>query len=146
MAQPYIATQRGHLWNTGTLAQMLRPVPKEVTAGSQASRKGRAGEHMSVSTQNNDWKCAKLLTVVMEFSFLPYPFHIFHVLTKSIIVKGGKVFYLEKWGGGYLFIYLSFFWSFRAARMAFGGSQARGQIGDVSASHSHSYLGSEPCL
>ena len=32
--------------------------------------------------------------------------------------------------------------------MAYGGSQARGQIGatDASLSHSHSNVGSEPCL
>ena len=37
---------------------------------------------------------------------------------------------------------------FRAALMAYGGSQARGQIGAVAAGlhHRHSNAGSEPCL
>ena len=37
---------------------------------------------------------------------------------------------------------------FRAAPMAYGGSQARGQIGDIAAGlcHSHSKVRSEPCL
>ena len=47
----------------------------------------------------------------------------------------------------YLFIYL-FFCLFRAAFVAYGGFQARGQIGAVAASlnHSHSNVGSEPHL
>ena len=46
----------------------------------------------------------------------------------------------------YLFIYL--FLLFKATPMAYGGSQARGQIGAVAASlhHSHSYARSKPCL
>ena len=41
-----------------------------------------------------------------------------------------------------------FFWLFRAAPMAYGGSQARGPIRAVAASHSHSHshARSEPCL
>ena len=37
---------------------------------------------------------------------------------------------------------------FRAALMAYGGSQARGSVGATAASlhHSHSNAGSEPCL
>ena len=35
---------------------------------------------------------------------------------------------------------------FRAAPVPYGGSQARGQIGALAASHSHSHTGSKPCL
>ena len=44
--------------------------------------------------------------------------------------------------------YLFAFLSFRAAPAADGGSQARGPFGAVAASlhHSHSNVGSEPCL
>jgi len=47
----------------------------------------------------------------------------------------------------YLFIYL-FICYFRAAPMAYGGSQPRGQIGATTAGlcHSHSNTGSEPRL
>ena len=47
----------------------------------------------------------------------------------------------------YLFIYLVFL-SFRATPVAYGGSQARSQIGAVAAGlhHSHSNVGSEPHL
>ena len=40
------------------------------------------------------------------------------------------------------------FWSFRAASMAYGGSQARGRIGTVATGihHSHSNAGSEASL
>ena len=46
---------------------------------------------------------------------------------------------------------LVFFWFFvfllvRASHVAYGSFQARGQIGAVAAGHSHSNLGSEPCL
>ena len=45
----------------------------------------------------------------------------------------------------FFFLVLCFF---RPAPVAYGGSQARGQIRDVAASysHSHSHEGSEPCL
>ena len=49
----------------------------------------------------------------------------------------------------FVFIYLFSIFAFsRAATAAYGGSQARGPIGAVAASlhHSHSNLGSEPCL
>ena len=41
-----------------------------------------------------------------------------------------------------------FFCLFRVARMAYGGSQARGPIGVVATGlrHSHSNVGSKPCL
>ena len=41
-----------------------------------------------------------------------------------------------------------FFCLFRAAPAAYGGSQARGQIGAIAGGlrHSHSNSGSEPCL
>ena len=43
---------------------------------------------------------------------------------------------------------LFFFFLFRATPAAYGNSQARGQIGVIAADlcHSHSSLGSEPCL
>ena len=46
---------------------------------------------------------------------------------------------------------LSFFFLlllFRASCMAYGGSQARGRVGAIAAGlhHSHSNVGSEPCL
>ena len=46
-----------------------------------------------------------------------------------------------------IFIFIFFVFS-RAALVAYGGSQARGLIGAVAAGlhHSHSNLGSEPCL
>ena len=48
----------------------------------------------------------------------------------------------------YLFVYLFIFCLFRAASMAYGGSQARGLIKAVAASlhQSHSNARSEPCL
>ena len=51
---------------------------------------------------------------------------------------------LSKYCPFFIFIYLVF----RAVPMAHGGSQARGQIGAIAASlhHSHSNLGSKPCL
>ena len=41
-----------------------------------------------------------------------------------------------------------FFWLFKAAPMAYGGSQAGGQIGAIAAGlhHSHSNTRSKPCL
>ena len=53
---------------------------------------------------------------------------------------------------GHLYFSFSFFpfvfLSFRAAPAAYGGSQARGQIGDVAAGlhHSHGNSGSKLCL
>ena len=44
--------------------------------------------------------------------------------------------------GDSFFFPLFFFWRFRATPAAYGGSQARGQIGAVVASHSHSNAGS----
>ena len=44
--------------------------------------------------------------------------------------------------GGVVF----FFNFFRATNAAYGSSQARGQIEATTASHSHSHIGSEPCL
>ena len=48
----------------------------------------------------------------------------------------------------YLFIFWSFFSFFRAAHVAYGGSQARGLIGDIAASlcQSHSNARSKPHL
>ena len=48
----------------------------------------------------------------------------------------------------FFFFFLFFFASSRAAPTAYGGSQARGQIGAVAAGlhHSHSHTRSEPCL
>ena len=48
----------------------------------------------------------------------------------------------------FMFYFYLFIYFFRAAPMACGGSQARGQIGTVAAGlhHSHSNVGSEPCL
>ena len=52
--------------------------------------------------------------------------------------------------GKFLPFSLSFFFVclFRAASLAYGGSQTRGQIGAAAASlhHSHSNMGSKPCL
>ena len=47
----------------------------------------------------------------------------------------------------FFFFYFLFF-IFRATPVAYGGSQARGQIGAVAAGQYHSYsnVGSEPCL
>ena len=47
-----------------------------------------------------------------------------------------------------LFYLFFIFCPFRAAPVAYGGSQARGRIGDVAAGlhHSHSHAESEPCL
>ena len=47
-----------------------------------------------------------------------------------------------------VFTFLGFFWLFRAALAAYGGSQARGRIGTTAAGlhHSHSNAGSEPHL
>ena len=47
----------------------------------------------------------------------------------------------------FFFFFLSFF-VFRAVHMAYGGSQARGQIINMAASlhHSHSNMGSKLCL
>ena len=44
--------------------------------------------------------------------------------------------------------YFFFFFFFRAAPVTYRSSQARGQIGTVAAGlhHSHSNVGSEPCL
>ena len=49
---------------------------------------------------------------------------------------------------GLAFFFFFFFGLFRAISTAFGGSQARGRIGAVTAClrHSHSHVGSEPCL
>ena len=46
-------------------------------------------------------------------------------------------------GSFFLFLFL-----FRAAPMAYGGSQARGRMGATAAGlhHSHSHAGSKPCL
>ena len=46
------------------------------------------------------------------------------------------------------FFFFFFFCLFRAFPMAYGDSQARGRIGAVAASlyHSHTNVGSEPCL
>ena len=48
----------------------------------------------------------------------------------------------------YFILFYFIFNLFRAALMAYGGSQARGQIGAVATDlqHSHSNTGSEPCL
>ena len=48
----------------------------------------------------------------------------------------------------YSFIYLFIYWLFRATATAYGGSQARGQVGAVAAGlhHSHSHTGSKLCL
>ena len=47
-----------------------------------------------------------------------------------------------------IFFFWSFFCLFRATPVAYGGSQPRDQIGAASAGllHSHSHVGSEPCL
>ena len=56
--------------------------------------------------------------------------------------------YMSLYYFGYLFIYL--FLLFVAAPVAYGSSQAMGSIGATAASlchsHSHSNMGSEPCL
>ena len=46
------------------------------------------------------------------------------------------------------FFFVLFFFLFRAAPLAYGGSQARGRIGPAAASlcHSHSNVGSKLCL
>jgi len=46
------------------------------------------------------------------------------------------------------FLFVLFVLLHRASAMAYGGSQARGQIGAVAAGlhHSHSNVRSEPCL
>ena len=48
-------------------------------------------------------------------------------------------------GEFFLFVFVSFF---RSIPTAYGGSQARGPIGDAAAGlcHNHSNVGSEPCL
>ena len=48
----------------------------------------------------------------------------------------------------YFLIFKNFFCLFRAAPAAYGGSQAKGQIGATAAGlhHSHSNAGSEQCL
>ena len=50
--------------------------------------------------------------------------------------------------GIWVFLCVFCFCLFEAAPMAYGGSQVSGQIGDVATSprHSHSNVGSEPCL
>ena len=48
--------------------------------------------------------------------------------------------------GFFFFFFFLVFCLFRAAPMAYGGSQARGPIGAVAASLHHSHAGSEPCL
>ena len=58
---------------------------------------------------------------------------------------------MEKNGFQFYFLLLFYFYFFvfsRADPAAYGGSQARGPIGDVAAGlrHSHSNAGSEPCL
>ena len=45
-----------------------------------------------------------------------------------------------------LVVYFILFRLLRAAPMAYGGSQARGQIRAAAASLHHSNVGSEPCL
>ena len=47
--------------------------------------------------------------------------------------------------GLFLFVCL-FVCLFRDTRVAYGGSQAKGQIGAAAASHSHSHATSKPCL
>ena len=61
-------------------------------------------------------------------------------------VKPGQDMGVLGWrpGGHWFFLFLVF----RAVATAYGGSQARGQIGTVAAGlrHSHSNIRSEPCL
>ena len=63
-----------------------------------------------------------------------------HISTFAVWIFFGKFFFN--------FFFLSFCYLFRAAPTAYGGSQARGQIGAVAASihHSHSSAESEPRL
>ena len=59
--------------------------------------------------------------------------------------NGGSLTYWAAGGPpilGFLFLLLLF----RAAPLVYGGSQARGQIGAITASLCHSSSGSEPCL
>ena len=44
------------------------------------------------------------------------------------------------------YYFVGFFLLFRAAPMAYGSSQARGQIGVAAGSHSHRHMGSKLCL
>ena len=61
------------------------------------------------------------------------------------VSQGGVAFYTRYWQAppGEVFIFL-----FRTSPVAYGGSEARGQIGAVAAGlrHSHSNAGSEPRL
>ena len=53
----------------------------------------------------------------------------------------------QNWEQGGFFVFFFFvFLSFRAASVAYGGSQARGPFGTVAAGLRHSNGGSEPCL
>ena len=56
--------------------------------------------------------------------------------------------FVMAWMVSILFFFFFFFFLFRAAPAACGSSQARGQMGTAAASlhHSHSNIGSKPCL
>ena len=83
----------------------------------------------------------------MEAGILLSPFlenivvHIYHLLCDDSILT--LVFYIQTISKSSLILF--FFWLFKAAPSAYGGSQARGLVGAVAASlcHSHSKVGSE---
>ena len=70
----------------------------------------------------------------------------------SLDIREGICVYLDLDLDFFLFFFPFFFCCccclFRAAPVAYGGSQARGQIGAIAAGlhHSHSNAGSQPCL